>query len=73
MKALILAAGRGTRLRPHTLELPKALFPLAGRPLLDRIVRHLLAAGIEQIVVNTHHLAGQIEAFIEQLATPVGA
>jgi aminoglycoside/choline kinase family phosphotransferase/GTP:adenosylcobinamide-phosphate guanylyltransferase len=64
MKALILAAGLGTRLRPHTLKTPKALFPLAGRPLLEHHILRLQAAGCEAVIVNTHHLYAQVEAFV---------
>jgi aminoglycoside/choline kinase family phosphotransferase/choline kinase len=64
MKALILAAGLGTRLRPHTLTTPKALFTLAGRPLLDIHIRNLTEAGCESVGINTHHLPDAIEAFV---------
>jgi aminoglycoside/choline kinase family phosphotransferase/GTP:adenosylcobinamide-phosphate guanylyltransferase len=64
MKALILAAGLGTRLRPHTLTTPKALFTLAGRPLLDIHIRNLTEAGCKAVGVNTHHLADAIRAFV---------
>lgn len=64
MKALILAAGLGTRLLPYTRLIPKPLFPLAGRPLLEHHIRNLNAAGCEAVMVNTHHLHEQIEAFI---------
>ncbi len=64
MKALILAAGLGTRLRPHTRTTPKALFTLAGKPLLDVHIRSLTEAGCEAVGVNTHHLPEAIEAFI---------
>ncbi|MEW6672365.1 MAG: sugar phosphate nucleotidyltransferase [Thermodesulfobacteriota bacterium] len=64
MKALILAAGLGTRLRPYTEITPKCLFPIDGRPLLDIIIRNLQKAGCREIVVNTHHLPHKIEAFI---------
>ncbi len=64
MKALILAAGLGTRLRPHTLTTPKALFTLAGRPLLDIHIRNLTEAGCESVGINTHHLSDAIEAFV---------
>jgi len=64
MKALILAAGLGTRLLPYTRITPKPLFPLAGRPLLEHHIRNLCAAGCEAVVVNTHHLHEQIEAFL---------
>lgn len=64
MKALILAAGFGTRLRPYTESIPKPLFPVNGHPLLDTMIRNLVAAGCEAILVNTHHLADQIDAFL---------
>jgi mannose-1-phosphate guanylyltransferase len=57
MKALVLAAGFGTRLAPYTDRLPKALFPVGGTPLLGRTITALKAAGCTAIAVNTHHLA----------------
>ncbi|MDP3285673.1 MAG: nucleotidyltransferase family protein, partial [Desulfobacterales bacterium] len=64
MKALILAAGLGTRLAPYTDHTPKPLFPVAGRPLLDIIIRNLEAAGCDEIIINTHHLHNKIDAFL---------
>ena len=64
MKAFILAAGLGTRLGPYTDHTPKPLFPIGGRPLIDRIIRRLKAQGFTDIAVNLHHLAGQIEAYV---------
>ena len=64
MKALILAAGYGTRLRPYTHHTPKPLFPIAGRPLLDIIIDSLLKAGCEAVIINTHHLHQEIEAYV---------
>jgi aminoglycoside/choline kinase family phosphotransferase/dTDP-glucose pyrophosphorylase len=64
MKALILAAGLGTRLQPYTKITPKCLFPIDGRPLLDIIIRNLQKAGCREIIVNTHHLPQKIETFI---------
>ncbi len=66
MKALIFAAGLGTRLRPLTDIMPKALVPVAGVPMLERIIRKLQASGIDQICINTHHFAAMIEEFIEE-------
>ena len=66
MKAFILAAGMGTRLGPYTDHTPKPLFPIGGRPLIDRIIRRLEAEGFTDIAVNLHHLAGQIEAYIHR-------
>ncbi len=71
MHALVLAAGLGTRLLPHTRLLPKPLFPIGGRPLLDRIIWDLIRSGCRGIVVNTHYLSGRIEAFIEERRYPV--
>jgi aminoglycoside/choline kinase family phosphotransferase len=64
MKAMILAAGYGTRLRPYTNHTPKPLFSIAGRPLLDQIIRRLQQAGCNAVIINTHHLHRQIEAFV---------
>jgi len=64
MKALILAAGLGTRLRPYTDHTPKPLFPVDGIPLLDRLIFQLKAAGCSAVAVNTHHLHEKIEAHI---------
>jgi aminoglycoside/choline kinase family phosphotransferase/dTDP-glucose pyrophosphorylase len=64
MKAMILAAGLGTRLRPFTNHTPKPLFSIAGRPLLDIIIRDLQKAGCTAVIINTHHLHQKIEEFI---------
>ena len=64
MKALILAAGYGNRLRPYTDHTPKPLFSIAGRPLLDVIIDKLQKAGCKAVIINTHHLHHQIEAFL---------
>lgn len=60
MKAMVLAAGLGTRMRPITDALPKPLVEVAGRTLLDRTLDVLKGAGIESAVVNVHHLGDQI-------------
>ena len=60
MKAMIFAAGLGTRLKPITDTLPKALVPVAGQPLLYHVIGKLRAAGYDHLVVNVHHFAGQI-------------
>ena len=57
MRALLLAAGLGTRLQPLTNYLPKCLVPVHGRPLLDYWLENLLNHGIEQILINTHYMA----------------
>jgi NDP-sugar pyrophosphorylase family protein len=64
MKAMILAAGYGTRLRPVTYTMPKPIVPLAGRPLMGWAVEALLAAGISDFVVNLHHLPEPIERYL---------
>ncbi|HEY4641342.1 MAG TPA: sugar phosphate nucleotidyltransferase, partial [Thermoanaerobaculia bacterium] len=64
MKAMILAAGYGTRLRPVTYTMPKPVVPLAGRPLMGWAVEALLAAGISDFVVNLHHLPEPIERYL---------
>ncbi len=64
MKAMILAAGFGTRLHPLTLSLPKALVPLAGKPLLGIALERLAAAGFDQIALNVHHFSDQIRAWL---------
>ncbi len=61
---MILAAGRGERLRPLTDRIPKPLIPIAGEPLIVHQMRWLARAGITDIVVNLHHLGGQIEAAV---------
>lgn len=65
MKALILAAGLGTRLRPYTDHTPKPLFTVSGRTLLDITIAKLIEAGCTAIIINTHHLPEQIEQFLE--------
>ena len=66
LRALLLAAGLGTRLRPITLHTPKCLVPVAGEPLLGRWLRQLEDAGCEAVLINTHYLADQVEAFVQQ-------
>jgi MurNAc alpha-1-phosphate uridylyltransferase len=58
---MVLAAGRGERMRPLTLRVPKPLVPLAGRPLIDHVLDRLAFAGVGTAVVNVHYLADQIE------------
>jgi choline kinase len=64
MKAVVLAAGVGSRLRPHTDSTPKALLPVAGRPILDRALEAFGSAGIDEVIVVTGHLAGAIDAHL---------
>ncbi|MDE5829117.1 MAG: nucleotidyltransferase family protein [Duncaniella sp.] len=64
MKGLIFAAGLGTRLYPLTAEMPKALVSLAGVPMLQRVIEKFRDCGITEVVINTHHFADKIEAFL---------
>ena len=64
MKAMILAAGLGTRLRPLTDDRPKALVTVAGRTLLEITIERLRQFGVTEIIVNAHHFAEQIEEFL---------
>ena len=64
MKALVFAAGLGTRLKPLTDTMPKALVPVAGEPLLSRVMRKLVAAGYDDIVINVHHFADMIRDYV---------
>ncbi len=64
MKAMILAAGLGTRLLPLTKDKPKPLFCLAGRPVMDILIRKLKDAGCESVIINTHHLAPMVDRFV---------
>lgn len=66
MKAMIFAAGLGTRLKPITDTIPKALVPVCGEPLLKHVITRLKAAGIDDIIVNVHHFADQIISYLEQ-------
>lgn len=68
MKAVLFAAGLGTRLYPHTLDKPKALVSIQGRPMLYRIMDKLYEAGIREYVVNVHAFAGQVEKALELYA-----
>ena len=64
MDAMILAAGLGTRLRPLTDHTPKALIDVGGMPIIERVARRLIAAGADRLIVNTAHLAQQIEDYV---------
>ncbi len=64
MKALIFAAGKGTRLRPFTDHHPKALAKVNNVPLLERNIRYLQEAGIQDFVINVHHFGDQIVDFL---------
>jgi NDP-sugar pyrophosphorylase family protein len=62
-RAVVLAGGEGTRLRPYTAVLPKPLMPVGDRPVLDIVLRQLRAAGVEHVTIATGYLAELIEAF----------
>ncbi|MGP2569589.1 nucleotidyltransferase family protein [Ornithobacterium rhinotracheale] len=66
MTAMIFAAGLGTRLRPFTLTAPKALFPVNGKPLLQRNIEYAQSFGIQRFVINVHHFSDQILNFLKQ-------
>lgn len=70
MKAFLLAAGLGTRLRPLTDDLPKCLLPVGGRPMLDIWLDALARAGIEEALVNTHHHAARVSAHLARRQGP---
>lgn len=69
MKAMIFAAGLGTRLRPLTDHKPKALVPLYDKPLLQHTIDYIAPYGFDEIIINVHHHARQIQDFIENLNT----
>ncbi|MGA2822142.1 MAG: nucleotidyltransferase family protein [Bacteroidales bacterium] len=65
-KAMILAAGLGTRLRPITDTIPKALMKVDGRTLLEGAIRHLANYGVKEIIINVHHFADQIIQYLDR-------
>ncbi|MGD9189293.1 MAG: sugar phosphate nucleotidyltransferase [Desulfobacteraceae bacterium] len=71
MKAMILAAGLGTRLRPYSRHTPKPLFTIDQRPLLDIIIERLQQSGCEAAMINTHYHHTQIEAFVQAQDYPL--
>jgi NDP-sugar pyrophosphorylase family protein len=64
MKAMILAAGVGSRLRPLTDEIPKALLDVGGAPMIERVIRCLKSAGVAELIVNLFHLGDRIVEFL---------
>jgi len=66
MRALLLAAGLGTRLDPLTRYLPKCLMPIRGRPLLDLWLEKLSRLGVEEFIVNTHHHAEMVAEYVRR-------
>jgi NDP-sugar pyrophosphorylase family protein len=65
MQAVILAGGKGTRLRPYTTVLPKPLMPLGDRPILEIILRQLHQAGVRQVILAVGHLGQLFQAFFQ--------
>ena len=64
MKAILLCAGKGLRLRPYTNNIPKCLMPIKGKPLLEIWLEKLFSAGITNILINAHYLSDQVDNFI---------
>jgi N-acetylmuramate 1-kinase len=69
-KAFILAAGLGTRMRPLSLDLPKPLMPLWGKPILGRLIERLRAWGVRDVLINIHHEPGQILEYVRRDPVP---
>jgi MurNAc alpha-1-phosphate uridylyltransferase len=69
-RAMVLAAGLGTRMRPLTDKLPKPLVPVAGKALLDHVLDRLAASGVDTAVVNVHHMADAIEERLKGRTRP---
>src|SRR3989339_476465 len=65
LKAIVLAAGLGTRLRPLTEQVPKCLLPIGGKPLLQIWIEHLARQGIDEVLVNTHWHHEKVQKFLE--------
>ena len=63
MKAMILAAGKGTRVQPLTYELPKPMIPILGKPVMEYLVEHLVSCGVQEIMVNVSYLHRKIEEY----------
>ena len=63
MKAMILAAGKGTRVQPLTYELPKPMIPILGKPVMEYLVEHLVSHGVREIMVNVSYLHQKIEEY----------
>src|SRR4029077_4119314 len=69
-QAMVLAAGLGTRMRPFNGHLPKPLVTVGGKALIDYVLDRLAEAGVEQAVVNVHHLADHIERHLRGRTFP---
>lgn len=66
MKAMVFAAGIGSRLRPLTIKKPKALVEIDGRPMIEHVLLHLSNYGCRNIIINLHHFPGQVKKFLEE-------
>ena len=66
MKALLFAAGLGTRLKEHTQDKPKAMVYLAGKPLIQHAIEHLKKYGITDITINVFHFAEQVISYLNE-------
>ena len=66
MKAMILAAGLGTRLKPLTDKFPKALVPINQKPMIEVLIERLISFGIKDVIINVHHFAEQIIQFLKE-------
>ncbi len=73
MKAFLMAAGKGTRLKPYTVDHPKCLIPIHGRPLLGIWIDLLAEHGVTEVLVNTHHHSDQVDRFLSRIRsqTPI--
>jgi NDP-mannose synthase len=72
MRAVILAGGKGTRMRPYTTVLPKPLIPVADRPILELVMRQLANNGFTRIDLSVGHLGGLIKAYLDHIDLPSG-
>jgi NDP-sugar pyrophosphorylase family protein len=70
MRAVILAGGKGTRLRPYTTVLPKPLVPIGERPILELVIRQLARNGFTRIDLSVGHLGGLIKAYLDSIELP---
>jgi NDP-sugar pyrophosphorylase family protein len=70
MRAVILAGGKGTRLRPYTTVLPKPLVPVAERPILELVIRQLARNGFTRVDLSVGHLGGLIKAYLDHVELP---